>query len=132
MDWTSIIVAVVSGISSLSIVEVVRWWRGRKSESVKGEAEAVNHASDTIKLSAEVSKIQAEQIKEMITEIGSLQDGQLSLERTIKELNVRIEDLNQTISQTMNRAIFAERLICRNEECELRKPSLGTYKPRKQ
>lgn len=132
MDWTSIIVAIVSGISFTSIVEVVRWWRGRKSESVKGEAEAVNHASDTIKLSAEVSKIQAEQIKEMITEIGTLQDGQLSLEKTIKELNTRIEDLNQTIKQTLNRAIFAERLLCMDEECDLRNPSIGTYKPRKQ
>lgn len=46
---------------------------------------------------------------------------------TVNEQQRKIEGMQKLLDKEMGNKKYAERLICVNEECRIRKPALGTY-----
>ncbi|OJV22725.1 MAG: hypothetical protein BGO30_08610 [Bacteroidetes bacterium 41-46] len=47
----------------------------------------------------------------------------------LTDMKDQIRQMKDKLSQTMNRAEYAEENLCLDKECKVRKPKLGTFKP---
>ena len=130
MSWDSIITAAVGIVSGGAIAGFYlrKQTRGEATAGVVKESmEALRSALETLTSQQEVFAIT----------IKSKDDEIVALKEQIKELNLRVAEnerkvagMQRTIENEIRLRKKAESNICFVSDCEMRKPKLGTYKPK--
>jgi len=130
MNWEYIVTAVISLVSGGTLTGLYL----RKQTEGSATAGVVKESMDALKSALETLTSQQEVFT--IT-IKSKDDEIVSLKEQIKELSLRVAENERKVAG-MQRAIDneirlrkeAEGNICFVSDCQMRKPKLGTYKPR--
>ena len=157
MDWTSIVIAVLTGGSISGIVAAVVYRRENKrmkeSQAVMAEMGAKESEADAlIKYGGAMEKLlenitrQQESFEKSIKEKDIIIEQQKHLieqykseldeankkirefELTIRENSRKIEGMQKMLNTEIKDRVQAEDSICLVEDCALRKPAKGTYK----
>ena len=157
MDWTSIVIAVLTGGSISGIVAAVVYRRENKrmkeSQAVTAEMGAKESEADALikyggameKLLENITKQQEsfeksmaekdtiiEQQKHLIEQYKSELDKAnkkiKEFELTIRENSRKIEGMQKMLNTEIKDRVQAEDSICLVEDCKLRTPPKGTYK----
>ena len=157
MDWTSIVIAVLTGGSISGIVAAVVYRRENKrmkeSQAVTAEMGAKESEADALikyggameKLLENITRQQEsfeksmaekdiiiEQQKHLIEQYKSELDEAnkkiKEFEITVRENSRKIEGMQKTLNTEIKDRVQAEDSICLVEDCTLRKPAKGTYK----
>lgn len=157
MNWTSIVIAVLTGGSISGIVAAVVYRRENKrmkeSQAVTAEMGAKESEADALikyggameKLLENITK-QQESFEKSMTEKDIIIEQQKHLieqykleldeankkikqfEYTVKENERKINGMQRVLDEEVGKKRFAEDNICFVEDCTLRKPAKGTYK----
>ena len=130
MNWEYIVTAVISLVSGGTLTGLYL----RKQTEGSATAGVVKESMDALKSALETLTSQQEVFT--IT-IKNKDDEIVSLKEQIKELSLRVAENERKVAG-MQRAIDneirlrkeAEGNICFVTDCKLRKPKLGTYKPK--
>ena len=130
MNWEYIVTAVISLVSGGTLTGLYL----RKQTEGSATAGVVKESMDALKSALETLTSQQEVFT--IT-IKSKDDEIVSLKEQIKELSLRVAENERKVAG-MQRAIDneirlrkeAEGNICFVSDCQMRKPKLGTYKPK--
>ena len=130
MNWEYIVTAVISLVSGGTLTGLYL----RKQTEGSATAGVVKESMDALKSALETLTSQQEVFT--IT-IKNKDDEIVSLKEQIKELSLRVAENERKVAG-MQRAIDneirlrkeAEGNICFVSDCQMRKPKLGTYKPR--
>ena len=130
MIWDSIITAAVGIVSGGAIAGFYlrKQTRGEATAGVVKESmEALRSALETLTSQQNV----------FASTIKSKDDEIVALKEQIKELNLRVAEnerkvagMQRTIENEIRLRKKAESNICFVSDCELRKPKLGTFKPK--
>ena len=157
MDWTSIVIAVLTGGSISGIVAAVVYRRENKrlkeseaktAEMGAKESEAdalikyggamekllenINRQQESFEKSMAEKDIIIEQQKNLIEQYKSELDEAnrkiKEFELTIRENSRKIEGMQRMLNTEIKDRVQAEDSICLVEDCTLRKPAKGTYK----
>lgn len=130
MNWEYIVTAVISLVSGGTITGLYLRKQTEGSATagvVKESMEALKSALETLTSQQDVFAIT---IKSKDDEIAALKDQ-------IKELNLRVAEnerklagMQRTIENEIRLRKEAEGNICFVADCQMRKPKLGTYKPK--
>ena len=130
MNWEYIVTAVISLVSGGTITGLYL----RKQTEGSATAGVVKESMDALKSALETLTSQQEVFS--IT-IKSKDDEIVTLKEQLKELNLRVAEnerkvagMQRTIENEIRLRKGAEGNICFVTDCELRKPKLGTYKPK--
>ena len=131
MNTTELIATLVGAIGAIGGIGTIIYWRQNKGSATAG---VVKESMDALKSALETLTSQQEVFA--IT-IQSKDDEIASLKEQIKELNLRVAEnerkvagMQRTIDNEIRLRKEAEGNICFVSDCELRKPKLGTYKPK--
>ena len=157
MDWTSIVIAVLTGGSISGIVAAVVYRRENKrlkeseaktAEMGAKESEAdalikyggamekllenINRQQESFEKSMAEKDIIIEQQKHLIEQYKSELDEAnkkiKEFEHVIRENSRKIEGMQKMLNTEIKDRVQAEDSICLVEDCTLRKPAKGTYK----
>ena len=157
MDWTSIVIAVLTGGSISGIVAAVVYRRENKrmkeSQAVTAEMgakeseadalikyggamekllENINRQQESFEKSMAEKDIIIEQQKHLIEQYKSELDEAnkkiKEFEHTIRENSRKIEGMQKMLNTEIKDRVQAEDNICLVDDCTLRKPAKGTYK----
>ena len=157
MDWTSIVIAVLTGGSISGIVAAVVYRRENKrlkeseaktAEMGAKESEAdalikyggamekllenINRQQESFEKSMAEKDIIIEQQKNLIEQYKSELDEAnrkiKEFELTIRENSRKIEGMQKMLNTEIKDRVQAEDSICLVEDCNMRRPSKGTYK----
>ena len=157
MDWTSIVIAVLTGGSISGIVAAVVYRRENKrlkeseaktAEMGAKESEAdalikyggamekllenINRQQESFEKSMAEKDIIIEQQKNLIEQYKSELDEAnrkiKEFELTIRENSRKIEGMQKMLNMEIKDRVQAEDSICLVEDCNKRKPAKGTYK----
>ena len=127
-EWIATAIGVIGGIGGIG---TILYWRQNKGSATAG---VVKESMDALKSALETLTSQQEVFA--IT-IKSKDDEIVTLKEQIKELNLRVAEnerkvagMQRTIENEIRLRKEAEGNICLVNDCELRKPALGTYKPK--
>ena len=127
-EWIATAIGVIGGIGGIG---TILYWRQNKGSATAG---VVKESMDALKSALETLTSQQEVFA--IT-IKSKDDEIVTLKEQIKELNLRVAEnerkvagMQRTIDNEIRLRKEAEGNICFVSDCELRKPKLGTYKPK--
>ena len=127
-EWIATAIGVIGGIGGIG---TIIYWRQNKGSATAG---VVKESMDALKSALETLTSQQEVFA--IT-IKSKDDEIVTLKEQIKELNLRVAEnerkvagMQRTIDNEIRLRKEAEGNICFVTDCELRKPKLGTYKPK--
>ena len=127
-EWIATAIGVIGGIGGIG---TIIYWRQNKGSATAG---VVKESMDALKSALETLTSQQEVFA--IT-IQSKDDEIASLKEQIKELNLRVAEnerkvagMQRTIENEIRLRKEAEGNICFMSDCEMRKPKLGTYKPK--
>ena len=127
-EWVATAIGVIGGIGGIG---TILYWRQNKGSATAG---VVKESMDALKSALETLTSQQEVFA--IT-IKSKDDEIVTLKEQIKELNLRVAEnerkvagMQRTIDNEIRLRKEAEGNICFVTDCELRKPKLGTYKPK--
>ena len=127
-EWIATAIGVIGGIGGIG---TILYWRQNKGSATAG---VVKESMDALKSALETLTSQQEVFA--IT-IKSKDDEIVLLKEQIKELNLRVAEnerkvagMQRTIDNEIRLRKEAEGNICFVTDCELRKPKLGTYKPK--
>lgn len=127
-EWIATAIGVIGGIGGIG---TILYWRQNKGSATAG---VVKESMDALKSALETLTSQQEVFA--IT-IKSKDDEIAMLKEQIKELNLRVAEnerkvagMQRTIDNEIRLRKEAEGNICFVTDCELRKPALGTYKPK--
>ena len=130
MNWEYIVTAAISLVSGGTITGLYL----RKQTEGSATAGVVKESMDALKSALETLTSQQEVFA---TTIKSKDDEIVTLKEQIKELNLRVAEnerkvagMQRTIDNEIRLRKEAEGNICFVTDCELRKPALGTYKPK--
>ena len=125
-EWIATAIGIVGGIGGIG---TILYWRQNKGSATAG---VVKESMDALKSALETLTSQQEVFA--IT-IKSKDDEIVVLKEQIKELNLRVAEnerkvagMQRTIDNEIRLRKEAEGNICFVNDCELRKPALGTYK----
>ena len=127
-EWIATAIGVIGSIGGIG---TILYWRQNKGSATAG---VVKESMDALKSALETLTSQQEVFT--IT-IKSKDDEIATLKEQIKELSLRVAENERKVAG-MQRAIdneirlrkTAESNICFVTDCEMRKPKLGTYKPK--
>ena len=157
MDWTSIVIAVLTGGSISGIVAAVVYRRENKrlkeseaktAEMGAKESEAdalikyggamekllenINRQQESFEKSMAEKDIIIEQQKNLIEQYKSELDEAnkkiKEFELTIRENSRKIEGMQRMLNTEIKDRVQAEYSICLVEDCNMRRPAKGTYK----
>ena len=157
MDWTSIVIAVLTGGSISGIVAAVVYRRENKrmkeSQAVTAEMGAKESEADALmKYGGAMEKLlgnitmQQESFEKSMAEKDTIIEQQKHLieqykseldeankkikefEITVRENSRKIEGMQKMLNAEIKDRVQAEDSICLVEDCTLRKPAKGTYK----
>ena len=127
-EWIATLIGVIGGIGGIG---TILYWRQNKGSATAG---VVKESMDALKSALETLTSQQEVFA--IT-IKSKDDEIVTLKEQLKELNLRVAEnerkvagMQRTIENEIRLRKEAEGNICFVSDCELRKPKLGTYKPK--
>lgn len=128
IDWGMIISAVLGLVGGGALTGFML----RKQTEGSATAGVVRESMDALKSSLETLTSQ----QEVFAEVVRSKDNEIaSLKEQIKELNLRVAEnerkvagMQRTIDNEIRLRKTAESNICFVEDCELRRPKLGTYK----
>ena len=127
-EWIATAIGVIGGIGGIG---TIIYWRQNKGSATAG---VVKESMDALKSALETLTSQQEVFA--IT-IKSKDDEIASLKEQIKELNLRVTEnerkvagMQRTLENEIRLRKKAEGNICFMSDCEMRKPKLGTYKPK--
>ena len=127
-EWIATAIGVIGGIGGIG---TILYWRQNRGSATAG---VVKESMDALKSALETLTSQQEVFA--IT-IQSKDDEIALLKEQIKELNLRVAEnerkvagMQRTIENEIRLRKEAEGNICFVSDCELRKPKLGTYKPK--
>ncbi len=127
-EWIATLIGVIGGIGGIG---TILYWRQNKGSATAG---VVKESMDALKSALETLTSQQEVFA--IT-IKSKDDEIVTLKEQLKELNLRVAEnerkvagMQRTIENEIRLRKEAEGNICFVTDCELRKPRLGTYKPK--
>ena len=127
-EWVATAIGVIGGIGGIG---TIIYWRQNRGSATAG---VVKESMDALKSALETLTSQQEVFA--IT-IQNKDDEIVSLKEQIKELNLRVAEnerkvagMQRTIDNEIKLRKEAEGNICFVSDCELRKPKLGTYKPK--
>ncbi len=127
-EWVASAIGVIGGIGGIG---TIIYWRQNKGSATAG---VVKESMDALKSALETLTSQQEVFA--IT-IKSKDDEIASLKEQIKELNLRVTEnerkvagMQRTLENEIRLRKEAEGNICFMSDCEIRKPKLGTYKPK--
>ena len=127
-EWIATLIGVIGGIGGIG---TILFWRQNKGSATAG---VVKESMDALKSALETLTSQQEVFA--IT-IKSKDDEIVTLKEQLKELNLRVAEnerkvagMQRTIENEIRLRKGAEENICFVSDCELRKPKLGTYKPK--
>lgn len=127
IDWGMIISAVLGLVGGGTLTGFML----RKQTEGSATAGVVKESMDALKSSLETLTSQ----QEVFAEVVKSKDNEiLALKEQIKELNLRVAEnerkvagMQRTIDNEIRLRKTAEGNICFVEDCELRRPKLGTY-----
>ena len=127
-EWIATLIGVIGGIGGIG---TILYWRQNKGSATAG---VVKESMDALKSALETLTSQQEVFA--IT-IKSKDDEIVTLKEQLKELNLRVAEnerkvagLQRTIENEIRLRKEAEGNICFVSDCQMRKPKLGTYKPK--
>ena len=127
-EWIATAIGVIGGIGGIG---TIIYWRQNKGSATAG---VVKESMDALKSALETLTSQQEVFA--IT-IKSKDDEIVTLKEQVKLLNLRVAEnerkvagMQRTIENEIRLRKEAEGNICFVSDCELRKPKLGTYKPK--
>ena len=127
-EWIATAIGVIGGIGGIG---TILYWRQNRGSATAG---VVKESMDALKSALETLTSQQEVFA--IT-IKSKDDEIVTLKEQLKELNLRVAEnerkvagMQRTIENEIRLRKEAEGNICFVSDCELRKPALGTYKPK--
>ena len=127
-EWIATAIGVIGGIGGIG---TILYWRQNKGSATAG---VVKESMDALKSALETLTSQQEVFA--IT-IKSKDDEIVTLKEQIKLLNLRVAEnerkvagMQRTIENEIRLRKEAEGSICFVSDCELRRPKLGTYKPK--
>jgi predicted nucleic acid-binding Zn-ribbon protein len=130
MYWEYIVTAVISLVSGGTITGLYL----RKQTEGSATAGVVKESMEALKSALET--LTSQQDVFAIT-LKSKDDEIVALKDQIKELNLRVAEnerklagMQRTIDNEIRLRKEAEGNICFVSDCEMRKPKLGTYKPK--
>ena len=130
MNWEYIVTAVISLVSGGTITGLYL----RKQTEGSATAGVVRESMEALKSALETLTSQQEVFA---VTVKSKDDEIVTLKDQIKELNLRVAEnerkvagMQRTIENEIRLRRDAEGSICFVSDCELRKPKLGTYKPK--
>ncbi len=130
MNWEYIVTAVISLVSGGTITGLYL----RKQTEGSATAGVVKESMEALKSALET--LTSQQDVFAIT-LKSKDDEIVALKDQIKELNLRVAEnerkvagMQRTIENEIRLRKEAEGNICFVSDCEMRKPKLGTYKPK--
>lgn len=130
MNWEYIVTAVISLVSGGTITGLYL----RKQTEGSATAGVVKESMEALKSALET--LTSQQDVFAIT-IKSKDDEIVALKEQIKELNLRVAEnerklagMQRIIENEIRLRKEAEGNICFVSDCEMRKPKLGTYKPK--
>ena len=130
MNWEYIVTAVISRVSGGTITGLYL----RKQTEGSATAGVVKESMEALKSALET--LTSQQDVFAIT-LKSKDDEIVALKDQIKELNLRVAEnerkvagMQRTIENEIRLRKEAEHNICFVSDCEMRKPKLGTYKPK--
>ncbi len=138
IDWTAIIIAII-GLFTVGGAGVFFFYRANKGAAT---ADAIQKAADAMNKMLEGVDNQQGFFNKIIDQKNDMID---KLNEIISSNEERIANNNRLISEQsyhlatharqlkglqreIEKKVKAERLICFNEDCEIREPKLGTYK----
>ena len=130
MNWEYIVTAVISLVSGGTITGLYlrKQTEGSATAGVVRESmEALKSALETLTSQQEVFAIT---IKSKDDEIVSLKDQLKELNLRVAENERKVAGLQRTIENEIRLRKEAEGNICFVSDCQMRKPKLGTYKPK--
>ena len=127
-EWIATAIGVIGGIGGIG---TILYWRQNRGSATAG---VVKESMDALKSALETLTSQQEVFA--IT-IKSKDDEIVTLKEQIKELNLRVAEnerkvagMQRTIDNEIRLRKEAEGNICFVSDCQMRKPALGTYKPK--
>ena len=127
-EWIATAIGVIGGIGGIG---TILYWRQNKGSATAG---VVKESMDALKSALETLTSQQEVFA--IT-IKSKDDEIVTLKEQLKELNLRVAEnerkvagMQRTIDNEIRLRKEAEGNICFVSDCQMRKPKLGTYKPK--
>ena len=130
MNWEYIVTAVISLVSGGTLTGLYL----RKQTEGSATAGVVKESMEALKSALET--LTSQQDVFAIT-LKSKDDEIVALKDQIKELNLRVAEnerklagMQRTIENEIRLRKEAEGNICFVSDCEMRKPKLGTYKPK--
>ncbi len=128
MNWEYIVTAVISLVSGGTITGLYL----RKQTEGSATAGVVKESMDALKSSLETLTSQQEvfavTVKSKDDEIALLKDQLKELKLRVAENERKVAGMQKLIDNEFRGRRKAEHNICFVDECELRKPRLGTYK----
>ena len=127
-EWVAALIGVIGGIGGIG---TILYWRQNKGSAtagvVKESMEALKSALETLTSQQDVFAVMSK----------SKDDEIVTLKDQIKELNLRVAEnerkvagMQRTIENEIRLRKEAEGNICFVSDCQMRKPKLGTYKPK--
>ena len=127
-EWVAALIGVIGGIGGIG---TILYWRQNKGSAtagvVKESMAALKSALETLTSQQDVFAITTK----------SKDDEIVTLKGQIKELNLRVAEnerklagMQRTIENEIRLRKEAEGNICFVSGCQMRKPKLGTYKPK--
>jgi chromosome segregation ATPase len=128
MNWEYIVTAVISLVSGGTIIGLYlrKQTRGEATAGVVKESmEALRSALETLTSQQEIFSIT---IESKDNEIVTLKEQIKLLNLRVAENERKVASMQKLIDNEFRERKLAEHNICFVDECELRKPKLGTYK----
>ena len=130
MNWEYIVTAVISLVSGGTITGLYLRKQTEGSATagvVKESMEALKSALETLTSQQDVFAIT---LKSKDDEIVALKDQIKKLNLRVAENERKVAGMQRTIDNEIRLRKEAEGNICFVSDCEMRKPKLGTYKPK--
>lgn len=132
MDWISLLGFIFGGAGLIGSIGAILYFKPRfKVEKLTAKGKDIEVSDSAMDLVAKLEK-RLNSKSDMITKLEEQAciDRQKARERDylLAQHERKIEGMQRTIKEEIKKRKFAERLICFEEDCTLRKPKLGTYK----
>lgn len=144
---TQLLTIISTIASSLFAGTTIFQYFSLRSMRKKMRAEANKASAEADQEEAKVDGLNLENIRTLLNlqgeQLTASEQRNIALSKINDELRAKMEEyddaltdmrdqirqMKDKLSQTMNRAEYAEENLCLDKECKVRKPKLGTFKP---
>lgn len=145
METTITIISIIA--SSLFAGTTIFQFFSLRSMKKKLKAEANKASAEADQEEAKVDGLNLENIRTLLNlqgeQLTASEQRNVALSRINDEMRAKMEgydedladmkdqirQMKEKLSQTLNRAEYAEENLCLDKECDIRQPKLGTFKP---